>query len=905
MKVRFVVPIVLLAACARTSRPVPPMKPEPSVPPVTPVEPSAAAESALAVVPDTMISYRVPSFRPLPIVGWGPPPEGESHGPRARSYDLQHQVIHVRFDWDRHAVVGTTTLTLAALDTAISSIALDAVGMTFGRVADARGGALRHDYDGNTLTVHLPSPLAPHQRTSITLAYESVHPRKGAYFVDRRHVVWTQGEMIDTRYWIPTYDEPNDKTTWEMYIRTAKGERALSNGKLVGSRTLGGETEWHWKLEKPASTYLMTAVTGNYTVLQDRWRDVPTGYWSYPDSVKAAWRGFGSTPRAVRIFSEKTGVKYPWVKYDQIVAPDYIFGGMENVTATTQADDGILHPAWAEPQANAEGLVAHELGHQWYGDLLTTESWADAWLNEGFATFMEQTYREIAHGKDEGAMDRLGAQQQTIAADARTRRPLVWSRWKVDPLELFLSGHIYPRGASVLQMLRHQLGDSLFWTAMHSYTTEHAYGNVTSADLRDAFEAATGRDLHRFFEQWVYGAGVPQFRVSYSYDSTDGKLTLRSEQTQPVDSMTGIFEVDVDVKVLTDDGTVRGTVPVHGKTSSLTLALPAPPRAIRWNDGGWVLEAHDFPRPMVMLRYQLQHDDDVTGRIEAVTLLSERPAEHMAAAALADAARDDPFWAVREAAATALHGFARAMLVGQSSSATGDVGQSSFATGDSTSAASLDSTDSEASNKLARAPSFADSVASAALLAASADSDARVRESAARSLSAFGGDRVEARLRELARSDSSLFVRGAALISYARIAPEAALPVIRETLQRDSWLDIERTSAVRALEHVSTPQAWNMLLPYLAFSVDRHTRQAAIATLTARAMSSGRQSDAAAAIEPVLDAPDFYSRASAAEALGTLGQRSSLPALEARRKVEAESRVINAIDAAAKAIGTK
>jgi aminopeptidase N len=895
VKARFVVPIVLLAACSRASRPVPPLKPEPSVPPAAPVQPSASAESALAVVPDTMISYRVPAFKPLPLVQWGPPPEGDPHSARARSYDLQHQVIRVRFDWDRHAVEGTTTLTLAALDTAITSVALDAVGMTFSKVAGTDGRALRHDYDGSTLTIHLPAPLAPHARTVVTVAYESVQPKKGAYFVDRRHVVWTQGEMIDTRYWIPTYDEPNDKTTWEMYIRTAKGERALSNGKLVGSRTVGNEIEWHWRLVKPASTYLMTAVTGNYTVLQDKWRDIPIGYWTYPDSVKAAWRGFGATPRAVGVFSAKTGVKYPWVKYDQIVAPDYIFGGMETETATTQADDGILHPAWAEPQANAEGLVTHELGHQWYGDLLTTESWADAWLNEGFATFMEQTYRETAHGKDEGAIDRLGAQQQTIAADARTRRPLVWSRWKVDPLELFLSGHIYPRGASVLQMLRHQLGDSLFWAAMHRYTTAHAYGNVVSSDLRDAFEAETGRDFHRFFDQWVYGAGVPQFRVAYSYDSASGRLTLRSEQTQPVDSMTGIFDVDVDVKALTDEGAVHGVMQVHGKESTVTLALPAPPRAIRWNDGGWILEAHDFPRPTVMLRYQLEHDDDVIGRLEAVSLLAERPAERIAAGAVADAARGDAFWAVREAAAAALRQFASASssIASAAPSAGAVVTDSATATSGSA---------GRAGGLLPRATVYQDSVATAALLVASADSDARVRESAAGSLAAFPGDGVEARLRELARSDSSLFVRGAALVSYARMAPAEALPVIRETLQRDSWLDIERTSAVRALEFVDTPEAWSMLLPYLASSVDRHTRQAAIATLTAKAVKSGRQADAAAAIQPVLDAPDFYSRASAAQALGTLGEESSLPALEARRKVEAESRVINAIDAAAKEI---
>jgi aminopeptidase N len=597
----------------------------------------------------------------------------------------------------------------------------------------------------------------------------------------------------------------------------------------------------------------MTAVTGNYAVLRDQWRDVPVNYWTYPDSIEAARRGFGATPRMVEVFSEKTKIPYPWVKYDQIVAPDYIFGGMENVTATTQDDDGILHPAWAEPQANAEGLVAHELGHQWYGDLVTLADWADAWLNEGFATFMEQINRETAHGVDEGALDRLDAQRATIMADARTRRPLVWNRWKVDPLELFLSGHIYPRGASVLQMLRHQLGDSTFWSAMHAYTVKHAYGNVVSADLRDAFERATKRDFHRFFDQWVYGAGVPQFQVSYRYDSTTRRLTLNATQVQPVDSLTELFDADVDVAVLTDRGPVRSVVPVRGKTTSASLMLPAPPRAIRWNVGSWLLEVHDFPRPTVMLAYQLAHDDDVTGRIEAVELLRERRGETKAAAALASAARGDRFWGVRERAAEAL-------------------------------------------------AEFADSSALAALLDASADRDARVRQAAAASLGTFRDARAAGRLRELATHDSSLFVRGAALRGYATLDSTAALPVIRDALRRDSWLDVERVSALRALSTLHEPEAWSMIRPYLGFSATRYARQAAIAALVAQAKRTGREADAAAAIAPVLNAPDFYSRAAAAEALGTLGQRSSAAALEARRGVESESRVINTIDAALAAI---
>ncbi|HEX6536024.1 MAG TPA: M1 family aminopeptidase [Gemmatimonadaceae bacterium] len=834
--------VLAAAACARPSAPAPPPAPAPA--------PVAAAETT-RVAPDTMVSYRVPSFRPLPLARWGAPPEGEVHERRARTYDLLHQVVRVRFDWARHAVVGSTTLRLAALDRPIATVPLDAVAMTVRAVRDAGGRALHYTYDGRTLDVSLARSLAPGARTSITIEYETVRPKKGAYFIDRRHVVWTQGEMIDTRWWIPTYDEPDDKTTWEMYIRTARTERALSNGRLAGSRRVGDEIEWHWVLDEPASTYLMTAVTGDFVVLEDRWRDVPIGYWTYPDSVQAAWRGFGSTPRAVRLFSARTGVDYPWAKYDQVAAPDYIFGGMENVTATTQSDDGILHPAWAEPQANAEGLVAHELGHQWYGDLLTTADWANAWLNEGFATFMEQTYQEAAHGADEGAFDRLAAQEATIAADARARRPLVWGRWKVDPLELFLSGHIYPRGASVLQMLRHQLGDSLFWAAMHHYTVSHAYGNVVSDDLREAFERTTGRDLRPFFAQWVYGAGVPQFRVSYAYDTTARTLTITARQVQPRDSLTGLFDADVDVRVLTDSGAVNGVVPVHGETASATFQLPAAPRSIRWNAGGWLLEVHDFPRPTVMLAHQLAHGTDVLGRVEAVDLLAQRSGEPKAGAAMAAAARDDQFWGVRQRAVEALSAFPARVAV-------------------------------------------------PALLDAAADADARVRESAAATLASFTGAPVAARLRELATADSSLYVRGAALRSYAKLGAADAVELIQAALGRSSWLDIERTDAVRALRFVGADRAWGMLLPYLAFTVDRHTRQAAIASLVA--IAKGREADAAAAIAPVLDAPDWYSRAAAATALGRLGVSSSIAPLEARRRVEAESRVINAIDAAVAAI---
>jgi aminopeptidase N len=568
-------------------------------------------------------------------------------------------------------------------------------------------------------------------------------------------------------------------------------------------------------------------------------------------------------------FSERSGVPYPWAKYDQAVAPDYIFGGMENVTATTQADDRILHPEWAEPQANAEPLVAHELAHQWYGNYLTARSWSHIWLNEGFATLFEAIWAEHAHGTAAGAVARMAEQQEAVAADRVARRPLVFDRWTTDPLELFLSGHIYAKGATVLQMLRRQLGDSLFWSAMQSYTKAHALGNVVTEDFQRDLQRASGRDLTSFFDQWVYGSGFPIFRVSYTYDSATSVLSLTASQIQARDSLTGFFDADVDIEVMTAAGSVQSVMAVRGERTELSLPLPAPPKAIRWDKGGWLLDIADFPRPTVMLVHQLRHDDDVLGRIEAADLLSMRPGEPKAVEALQGALQADTAWVVRVRAAAALAAF------------------------------------------------VSDTQALRALIGGTRDRDARVRERSATTLGILvaralsvdttavaRGDSVmtsrgeavamaTSRLREMVDADSSRYVRGAALLAFTKAAPARAPGVIDSVLARDSWLDMERTHAVRALALLETPEAWTEMVRFTGPTVSRATRLAAITSLVEKA--GGREPELAAVLVPAVGDDDLFIRIAVARALGSLGVRSAVAPLEARLSIEAEGRVITAI----------
>ena len=724
---------------------------------------------------------RVPPFLQGPLIVWGPEPAGVPHAERVRTYDLQHQSTTIRFDWARHAVEGTTTLQIAGLrgTSSVSNVAIDAGNMTIKQVT-AGTKPLKHDYDGRSLVVHLASPLRAGARTSITIVYDGVDRTKGAFFKPR-HIVWTQGEAEDTRYWVPTYDYPNDKTTWEFYLWSAKGERALSNGRLAGSREVGDSIEWHWVLDKPASTYLMTAVVGNYAVLQDKpWHNAPIGYWTYPDSIAAAWRGFGKTPAAVDVFSRKTAVPYPWAKYDQVVIPEFQFGGEENVTATSQNDTEILLPPWGPPELSADDLISHELSHQWYGDLLTMRSWADAWLNEGFATFMEQIFREEDKGVDEGAFHRFESHEESIEADRRARRPIVYDKWVNDPLEVFFSGHIYPKGATILQMLRHQLGDAAFWKAMNHYTTANAYGNVATADLQKAFEESTGRDFKAFFDQWVYGAGFPVFQVSSRYDRATRKLVINATEVQSRDSLTGYFDVDSDVEVRTDSGVVRFVVPVRNGTGEGTADLKAPPRSIRWDKGDWILDIADFPRSTAMMRYQVVNDDDVLGRIEAVDVLAQRPADRFALDALIRSTRNDRFWAVRARAVDAI-----GVWASDSSRAT-----------------------------IAPMKSVRD-----ALLRATFDPDARVREEAAKALgylpiSGPAALDLVVRLRSLARNDRSMIVRGAALASDIVLEKDAAIPLAKQLMAPEVWHNAIREPALNALKAIDTPEARQLVQQY-------------------------------------------------------------------------------------------
>jgi len=574
------------------------------------------ASLAAAAIPSPLVAQRAQA-----TIGTYTPPR--SWPARQRTFDLLHQTIAVGFDMAHRGLNGTVTTRVVVLRNPTDTIRLDASHLTIDGVRDRNDKPLRFTYDTTHVTVRLPKRAAAGDTVEFTIRYHGT-PERGVYFVPRRQIIWTQSEANETSSWIPTYDAPNDKTTWEFFVTADSGMKVLSNGRLMGTTPVdgGAHVVWHWSQDLPAATYLYSVVVGPFTVLRDEWRGIPVEYWVYPDTVNAAWRTFGETPSMIELYSRLVGVPFPWAKYDQSAIPDFTYGGMENVTATTQSDLA-LHGEADEPEQTGRSLVAHELAHQWFGDLTTTADWADIWLNEGMATYMESVQLEKTRGLAAAQLEWYDQQQQAMQADLVQERPLVWGEYEgSDPIALFFSGHVYPKGAQVAHQLRRLLGDSLFWAGLHRFLTDNAYKSVTTADYAVAFERTCRCDLDWFFDQWAYGIGYPKVRFARRYNSAAKTLEISVAQTQRIDSLHPVFRFPVTLRVSTRDSVIRRNVMVSKVNESFTLPLPGPPVSFRFDEGGWLLGEVTGDLTPAELADQAEHDVDVAGRHWALVALA-------------------------------------------------------------------------------------------------------------------------------------------------------------------------------------------------------------------------------------------------------------------------------------------
>ncbi|HKN23606.1 MAG TPA: M1 family aminopeptidase [Candidatus Acidoferrum sp.] len=757
---------------------------------------------------------------------------------RTKDYDLQHSKVALRFDLEQQTVIGDVTHTLSPLREGVDKVSFDSVELQIQSVKVNKGEAKFSTTD-KKLVVNLPKAGKIGEKYEIEIKYEG-KPTKGLYFIlpdkdypDRPKQVWTQGESEDTRYYLPTYDYPNDRLTTETILTVPAEWLTVSNGKLVSTTDAGGGMKtWTWREAQPSSTYLFTVVAGEFVEVKDTWRNTPVTYYAPKGRGDRLTANYSRTPAMIELFSKKLGVDYPWEKYAQSMVDDFVAGGMENSSATTNTTSSLRSPRLVpEYPTGEDGLISHELGHQWFGDLVTTKDWGNIWLNEGFATFMETIWTEAHYGKDEADSDRWTAARQWFAQHNLYTKPIV--RHDFDDSSEF-DGNAYTKGAWVLYMLRHQLGDEAFYAGLKHYLEVNRGKNVVTADLIKAIEEATHINVDQFFDQWVYGAGAPKFDISYTYDAEKKQVALMVKQTQTVEGRVGLFRVPVDVEITNATGPKLYPVVVSKAEETFTFRSDSAPQMVIFDKGTQILKSVEFKKEKKELLYQLKNAGEMADRADAAVALSKLKSDDEAATALGNALRNDKARGVQEVAAESL----------------GDVNTP---------------------------------VAAKQLLGALDEAKApELRAAIVQALGSFKENaEIASKLEGIATDDSSYRARAAALGAIGRMKTPKAYEILIATVNGESPDNLLRNAALRGFGPLGDDKAVPLLREWAAPGKDITSRQAAINSL-ARLQKDNKE--ITNQIASYLTEPHFPIRLASIFALGSRGDASAIPALEALLK---------------------
>ncbi len=442
-----------------------------------------------------------------------------------------------------------------------AKVSFDCAKLTVQKV-NVDGKPAKFTIGNEMITVQLPAGTKSGQTVKVHVFY-SGQPEAGLYLIPgsrafpaHTNVMYTQGEMVDNRYWLPTWDYPDDKATSEGFIEVGKGERAISNGKLVEVTSKADRDIFHWKMDQAHATYLISIVAGKYDEGKGFWGSMPVNYYTPEGLLDWGEVSFGGTEKIIDFYSRLTHFKYPYAKFVQSAVPDYMFGGMENITAVTQTITA-LHPKSVDEVQDSTGLVAHELAHQWFGDTITCNGWSDAWLNEGFATFLPNFWEREKHGDEAYSLGRYGCFQGGLGAHQGSNRPVVWKGYK-DALDMF-NGFIYPGGASRMFMLMDQVGEQKFWKAIGEYLNERKFTSLDTPMFFESMSRFLGMDLTAFMKQWFYTPAAPNLTV------TKRATKLVVSQSEPY------FDLNLDVWVLNGDAWVQKKIHLTGAEASVEL----------------------------------------------------------------------------------------------------------------------------------------------------------------------------------------------------------------------------------------------------------------------------------------------------------------------------------------------
>jgi aminopeptidase N len=736
-------------------------------------------------------------------------PGAKPHYNPDRPGQVEHIFLDLVLNIPCHSFRGTCSIRLNPVRDGIGHLTLDAVNLYIESVK-VEGVSQKFDSDGEQLHIDLTAPTQAGVPITLEITYGVDQPQRGLYFISpdenypKKPVqVWTQGEDEDSRFWFPCFDYPGQLATSEIRVRVPKQYRAISNGELIATESDEKNTIYHWSQQQVHPTYLMTLAVGDFAELRDEWQGKPVTYYVEKGREDDARRSMGKTPQMIEFFSQTFGYAYPFPKYAQVCVDDFIFGGMENTSTTLLTDRCLIDERAALDNRGTESLVAHELAHQWFGDLVVIKHWSHAWIKEGMASYCEVLWTDREYGADDAAYYRLQEARSYLSEDSgRYRRPIVTHVYR-EAIELY-DRHLYEKGSCVYHMIRAELGDELFFKAIATFVRDNAHQTVETVDLLRAIEKTTGRNLLFLFDQYVYRGGHPDYKVSYSWDGDSNLAKVTVTQTQATEGNTlndsNLFDLKIPIafgfKSEESSSTLKTVrVRIHQKEQSFYFPLEEKPQFISFDVGNHTLKTVELGYPLGELKAQLQFDPDPISRIYAAKAIAKKGGLE-ALTELSNALMNDQFWAVRSEVAKAV-----------------------------------------ATLKL--------DTAFEALLVGLTDHDARVRRTVVESLAEIKTYASYKAIKPLVKEgDPSYYVEAAACRAIGAIAAAnlEEKPNEKKVIKRLKWVletkagwnEVVRSGAIGGLSALKTSEdALNLILEYTAPGVPQALRLASIRALGA------------------------------------------------------------------------
>lgn len=551
--------------------------------------------------------------------------------PREHQLDIEHMLLNVRFEPLDEKVIGEVTHTFKSLRSKVDSVFWDGPGISIEKAELYANGAwkpVKFNVGKEGVVTFFEKSLTWDQAYQIKFTY-TARPKRGIYFIgwdilkipdpkyQTRHQIWTQGQGIDNRHWIPMYDNMNDKFVTETIITFNSEFNVLSNGDLLSVINNDDLSKtWHYKMRHPHAGYLLMLAIDRYAVKKSSTsRNTPVEFWYYPEYPENVEYSSMYTEKMIEFLEDETGFPYPWGKYSQVMVQDFIYGAMENTSATVFGDFFNVDE-YSFNDRNYINVNAHELTHQWFGDLVTARSGTGTWLQESFATYYAKLFMKEVYGEDEYRWNMRGEVERALEASRIDHYPVAHTKAG--------SARVYQKGSAVLHMLRYVLGDAEYKRVINYYLEQHAYGNVVTEDLEMAIQDVLGISLDWFFDQWLYRGGEPHYEVGY-HQNAEG-LRLQIEQIQQQDLTVKNFKMPIKCGVYFTDGSKLEKISwVEDELTLVNFAFPTTKKVsyVLFDVNSEVVKNADFKKSTTMLLAQLQQAEFMIDRYNALLALKE------------------------------------------------------------------------------------------------------------------------------------------------------------------------------------------------------------------------------------------------------------------------------------------